>query len=86
MSYRIPPLDAKEYRTFLWLIDHGYAGDFGTLEGERNDADGWNFDPIPEHVAWGILDSVEDNQEAFLACNGSSTLAEKLHAFLESIV
>lgn len=84
--YRIETLNAEEYATFLWLIDRGYAGDFGALEGERLENGGWRFEPLPEHIAWQVRESVEQDRHAFLTCNGSASLAEKLNSFLEAIV
>ncbi len=85
MSYKIEPLDREEHCTLHWLSERGYDhGIYQKLAGNEIADGGYEFDSIPEHVAWEFMDALDD--EAFLTCNGSRSLARKLLAFLESIV
>ncbi len=87
MSYQIEPLDREEYATLCWLSERGYdAGILDSVSVELTDDDGAILGPIPEHVAWEINERYNEDPHAFLTCNGSESLAEKLYKFINSIV
>ncbi len=87
-GYQIPKLTKEEYATLCWLADRGY--DAGILKAagveEETDDGGAVLGTIPEHKAWEIQKNIEDDTHAFLASNGSVSLARKLWKFLYSIV
>jgi hypothetical protein len=83
--YTIEDLDKTEYVTLIWLNCHGY--DAGILDFFSENDDGTaSCRPIEEHEAWTIKEAIEDDPDAFLACNGSRSLSSKLFTFLDSIV
>jgi hypothetical protein len=87
--YTIENLDTTEYETLLWLSNHGYdAGlyELTCLNESEYQKGVFVFEPIPEHVAWAINEAINDDPDAFLACNGSRSLADKLYTFINSIV
>lgn len=87
-GYTIPRLDKTEYATLRWLADRGYdAGILDTAGVQEEHEDGSvTLGEIPEHKAWECYDFYQDDPGAFLACNGSRSLGDKLQAFIDSIV
>ncbi len=86
--YSIERLDKTEYATLRWLADRGY--DAGILDTagvhEEHEDGGATLGDVVECDAWTITGAVDDDPDAFLACCGSRSLAEKLRAFLDAIV
>jgi hypothetical protein len=78
-------LTPKEKETADWLDAHGYFSAFhATLQ---DDPEGGNVNYVygmTEPQAWEFAEGAED--DAFLSCNGSKSLAEKVYALLDSIV
>lgn len=87
-GYLIAPLSRQEYATLRWLSNHGYdAGILDAAGVERERANGGVvLGRIPEHKAWEISERIEEDPGAFLASNGSRTLATKLLSFVDRIV
>src|ERR1700692_2187795 len=86
-TYKIEDLNKQEYATLSWLSDHGYdAGILELISGEEKEDGGYKFDPIPEHVAWEIMDRRNEDEDAFLTSNGSRSLGEKILEFMDAIV
>jgi hypothetical protein len=88
MSYRIERLTSEEYATLCWLADRGYDGGILAAAGvEEETADGGAIlGEISEPDAWEISDDINADPHAFLTCNGSDELADKLLAFVNSII
>lgn len=86
--YKIERLTKREYDTLAWLADHGYDGSILATAGveEEHSDGGVTLGAMTEPQAWIIQEYIEEDPDAFLASNGSRTLAEKLHKFLDSIV
>jgi hypothetical protein len=88
MAYTIE-FTQKEKDTADWLHDHGYFGCFFDVarlqESPEDNGTSWKYS-LTEPAAWGFNDSVEEDWHAFLTCNGSQTLADKVLGLLESIV
>ncbi len=87
MAYKIE-FDEAEKTTADWLDDHGYFGDFfkhARLVSSPEDGTLYQYE-VDETGAWLINEYVQDDYHAFLACNGSHSLAEKMRVFLDSIV
>jgi hypothetical protein len=87
-TYFIPRLDKTEYATLQWLADHGYDGNILKIAGveEEHDDGGATLGGMTEPQAWEVHDYIESDPYAFLASNGSRSLAEKLQDFLDEIV
>jgi hypothetical protein len=86
--YKIARLTKVEYATLQWLADHGYDGDILRTAGvEEEHADGGaTLGAMTEPEAWHINDYIESDPDAWLASNGSRSLADKLYAFINKIV
>jgi len=100
MSAYTVKIRATDIDTLLWLADRGYDGDFWKLsslshyegpDGMERDADQendsdtvWVF-TLSEPDAWEFQANVNEDPYAFLACNGSETLAEALCGLLNEI-
>jgi hypothetical protein len=85
MGYRIEDLDNEEWDTLCWLNARGYDAGIAQFFTE-SDAGTATCRVIAEHEAWQVNEAVDEDKEAFLACNGSETLREKLWDFINSIV
>lgn len=87
-GYRIDSLNATEYETLRWLAARGYDGGILDAAGvERKRANGGAvLGIIPEHKALEINERINEDPHAFLANNGSRTLATKLRKFINRIV
>ena len=81
MAYEIEPLDEEEYETLCWLSDRGYdAGICEHVSGPGEEI------TLTEPQAWEVLESIDEDPHAFLASNGSESLAKKLYKFIDSVV
>lgn len=82
-------LTEREKDTADWLSDRGYLGRFfenATLLESPEDGRADYLYGLSEVGAWDFQESAEEDMHAFLTCNGSTGLAEKLHKLLDSIV
>jgi hypothetical protein len=81
-------LNRVEYATLAWLADRGYDGglyDFASHSENPEDENGATL-VLDESAAWAFRDYVDEDWHAFLACNGSATLAEKMMDLYNEIV
>jgi hypothetical protein len=101
-AYEVKIKGARDYATLRWLADHGYDGSFmdcaeldryespdgRTLEtdGECEADDAVRVYTVEEHKAWEFSEYIESDPDAFLACNGSTTLGESLLGLEQEIV
>jgi len=81
MSYKIEPLTVEEFETLCWLNDHGY--DAGILTHVPSPGE---LIEISEPDAWKVQEEIDLDPGAFLTCNGSESLNEKIWKFINSIV
>ncbi len=87
MAYKLE-LDETENTTAQWLDNHGYFGDFfkhATLVSSPEDGTLYQY-VLTEADAWQVQEYIENDIHAFMACNGSHSLAEKMRILLDSIV
>ena len=69
-----------------WLAAHGYDGGFLDLATFQGRSGLRYVYSLTEVDSWTFRETVNDDWDSFLACNGSATLASTLLVFLESIV
>jgi hypothetical protein len=90
MSNYTIELTDNELSTLGWAVDHGYfpAETYDAMhltDGEPNDFEKHLFDnisrswSIPEHAAWAITLSREDDPHALFTCIGGSLLEKLIH-------
>ena len=83
-------LDKREHATIEWLNDHGYdaslwdrcsidtsTADGTELDHDIDDAEYFRY-RLPRELARAWLEEIEEDRCAYLSCNGSHSLAEKL--------
>ena len=85
MCYKIEDLNSSEWATLCWLDARGYSANIAQFFTENEDGTA-TCRNIAEGDAWQVKEDVEADDDAFLACNGSEGLSQKLWAFISSIV
>lgn len=80
-------LTQRELDTAYWLDARGYLGQFFVnAVPQSSDTEDEHVYTLTEAAAWEFAASVESDYHAFLTCNGSDTLREKMHTLLNTIV